>query len=83
MSPCVPAVFLSLRNPHQAHREPVVPIAAARGIEIARHEVHAVGVVRIRRVGRRRPVVAVGAGTVNRRPMAEARRRQEHATLRS
>ena len=46
-------------------------------IDVARVEVEVVGVVRVRRVLRRRPVVAVAAGVVEVIVPAVARRRQK------
>ena len=60
---------------HRAYRKPFVAVVAVP-VRVAGIEVEVVGVVLV--VRRRRPVVAVGAGIVDRRPIPVARSGQEN-----
>lgn len=61
---------------NRAHREPVVAVVVVR-VRVAGIEVQVVGVVRVRRVLRGRPVVAVRTGIVEVGDVAVARCWQE------
>lgn len=76
----VEAILLDWAN--EAHREPGVAIVVVvRGSQIVRREAHAVSVVHIRCVGRRRPVAGVGASIVDRIPFPAACSGQEHTAF--
>ncbi len=68
----------ALISGNRAHREPVVAAVVVR-VRAARTEVQAVGVVRVRRVLRGRPVEAARTGIVEAGVVAAARCWQEDA----
>lgn len=64
-----------------ANRQTVVAVVVVVPVRVVRVEVQVVGVVRVRRILRGRPVVAVVAGVVEVVIPTVARRRKEHQAL--